>query len=357
MKIGFINEFKSNIGDTYDMVNRLIVDDPKDCYVSSSIRARNGGWNSYYKIDGSSDREKLLENQKGLRKWCEDIDRRYDKIVVNVVYHKNMTDRKLEKKFEKFLRDELVVTNFSSALVAYSDYFIARYFWKKAVYIVNDPLFKPYWSDRCYYFGYLEGCRFSDIMMYKAFLCNREEGLEGILGWEKEYSVYNINTYSDNNIKEEGQISRGEFFRNIRNKLDNKIEGIEIHLVNKQDREDMKQIVGYSEYMERISRSRYTMIFPAYMVSDISYMRMFEALTRKCLPIFYGCNMDVFNHVYTEFREVFNKLVLDDISKLGEFVEGLDYEALLNEIKSIPKYRELNDIGYYKKELERLLNF
>ena len=111
-------------------------------------------------------------------------------------------------------------------------------------------------------------------------------------------------------------------------------------------RRQIKNVVSQDEYLDLIEEAEFTLMASANDESEISWQRWCESVCRNCIPLVV-CDgpIETMSGEYPELFEFYkkNELFYDEEETLNDFIKGLDYDALieeLNELKCVQTFRK-----------------
>lgn len=114
-----------------------------------------------------------------------------------------------------------------------------------------------------------------------------------------------------------------------------------IFVYRKYDRNGVKynNLIPMKKYYAAIAQSKYTLVIPSTLTSEVSVLRVNESIRRKCIPLFTSDNNigKVYSQKTCEFIKqnlMFDKAKHKD---LNEWIKQLDskYESLLKEVENL----------------------
>lgn len=114
--------------------------------------------------------------------------------------------------------------------------------------------------------------------------------------------------------------------------------------------------VNQTEYYDLISKSKFSLLAPSNDINEVSYIRLLECLSRKCIPIILS-NVKI-ERCLNNFKDILefyksNNLIYNINEKItiNEFIKNLDYNKLINDLCNLNTLKKFNSRGYMKKLL------
>jgi hypothetical protein len=92
--------------------------------------------------------------------------------------------------------------------------------------------------------------------------------------------------------------------------------------------------IEYNEYLKYISKSKYTLVIPAYLQTSFSIIRFLESLYNNCIPLLYHTNYldEVFSDVTD--KKLLTDLIVRDKTDIINKIKTLNYEDLILKLKN-----------------------
>ena len=151
---------------------------------------------------------------------------------------------------------------------------------------------------------------------------------------------------------------RQEIWNSIKAIKDN--DDINILVKNRYDKEDKTDtLVKQGEYDDLIDNSEFTLAVPSHSNIDFSSLRFWEAFSKGCIPLIDNrCAYEQeFKH-FPEIMEIYrtNNLIINS-TNLIEVLDSLDYNSILDKIKSTNDYINLNDYTWLQQKAQNTLTF
>ena len=144
-----------------------------------------------------------------------------------------------------------------------------------------------------------------------------------------------------------------DFIVNLSNKMKNKIK---YKIYFKSNFTKHNNYIDYIDYIRMIKMARYTLVIPSYDKDEFSTTRFFEALAYDCIPlILHNVNFEKGLQHYKEITNIIKKYLIVTQNNILEKIEKLNYDFILNKIKETNDYKQLLDIDYYRRYVERCI--
>ena len=235
---------------------------------------------------------------------------------------------------------------FLSMSVKYRSYIICneliRKYGLKIKHMIVDylePRFDKLYDD-CVTFGNYDDSGVKSLLLYENYLFRN-----GIIDKEKEYDFvfgYTV-TYAQRKYLSEV--------------ISNNIIEDDKHLIFANDRfwkgVGRKDIVNQIEYYDYIAKSKFSFVAPSNNKEEVSYIRILECISRKCIPII--SSRVKIEKCFNNFPDLFefykkNGLFYDESETINDFIERLDYDELIEEMMELKTIKNFLNKKMMRKE-------
>lgn len=109
-------------------------------------------------------------------------------------------------------------------------------------------------------------------------------------------------------------------------------------------------LIDQTKYLEKIKKSKYSLIAPSNDKKAFSFSRLLECLSVNCIPlVFKDCNLEILKENYFDIFDFFvsNNLIIDYNESINQKIKELNYIDLIkkmNNLESIKSFKVSKDM-------------
>lgn len=118
----------------------------------------------------------------------------------------------------------------------------------------------------------------------------------------------------------------------------NIIENDDVQVFCKDKFINRNNLIDQTEYLEKIKKSKYSLIAPSNDKKAFSFSRLLECLSVNCIPlIFKDCNLEILKENYFDIFDFFisNNLIIDYNENINQKIKKLDFIDLVQKMNSL----------------------